>query len=68
MITMKLVINHSAWMGVKYEIKPSQIITLNIVPPAFFEVTKCFKIYSYSYRFLRIISSSTSNWLKSNVN
>ena len=54
-------------MGVKYEIKPSQIITLNIVPPAFFEVTKCFKIYSYSYRFLRIISSSTSNWLKLNV-
>ena len=68
MITMKSVINHSAWMGVKYERKPSQIITLNIVPPAFFEVTKCFKIYSYSYRFLRIISSSTSNWLKSNVN
>ena len=55
-------------MGVKYERKPSQIITLNIVPPAFFEVTKCFKIYSYSYRFLRIISFSTSNWLKSNVN
>ena len=68
MITMKLVINHSAWMGVKYERKPSQIITLNIVPPAFFKVTKCFKIDSYSYRFLRIISSSTSNWLKSNVN
>lgn len=55
-------------MGVKYERKPSQIITLNIVPPAFFEVTKCFKIYSYSNRFLRIISSSTSNWFKSNVN
>lgn len=55
-------------MGVKYERKPSQIITLNIVPPAFFKVTKCFKIDSYSYRFLRIISSSTSNWLKSNVN
>lgn len=68
MISMKLVINHSARMGVKYERKPSQIITLNIVPPAFFEITKCFKIYSYSYRFLRIISSSTSNWLKSNVN
>ena len=31
-------------MGVKYERKPSQIITLNIVPPAFFEVTKCFKL------------------------
>ena len=61
---MKLIINHLGWMGVKYERKPSQIITLNIVPPAFFEVSKCF----YSYRFLRIISSSTSNWFKSNVN